>query len=75
MRTIYKILFNIYTNDKTPEYSYNKENKNYVNTYGIGPGGGSRWKTPREIIRDYLGSKFWLLYNKYKLKRERKENK
>lgn len=63
-----KLLFFIYDNDKTPEYSYYKGGKHFLNGNNKAPDKGQRWMTPREIIRNKLGLDFWKLYNKYKKK-------
>jgi hypothetical protein len=58
------LLFMIYDNDKTPEYGYH--GKSRFNSVGLAPGVAKRFKTPKELIRDYIGADFWKLYNKYK---------
>ena len=68
------ILFMIYDNDKTHEYSYGKRGDS-INGAGNFPRGGERFKTPREIVRDHFGSNFWTAYKMYKESFEKLENK
>lgn len=51
-----KILKQILSVDKTPEYEYYSEddNTNYLNGNEIAPKTGSRWCTPKEICCEYL---------------------
>ena len=63
MKEIDKILFMIFDNDKTPDYTYSKKS---VNRCYDKAGLGRRFKTPREIILDYYGLKFWKKYYSYR---------
>ena len=58
-----KMLLEIYFVDKTPLYEY--EGENSLTTEGYKSFRGSRWCTPREIIRDYFSGDFWEKYNKH----------
>jgi len=52
-----KILNQIRSVDKTPEYEYFSENNddtNYLNADGVAPNTGCRWTTPRDICKTWL---------------------
>lgn len=52
-----KLLKQIASTDKTPDYAYYSEtgeSENYLNADGIPPKTGCRWCTPREICNQYL---------------------
>lgn len=57
------LLMRIYFVDKTPVYTY--EGKNSLTTEKHKSFRGSRWCTPREIIKDCIGPSFWDKYRKH----------
>ena len=58
-------LLMIYFIDRTPEYSYGTGKKAQTAEGKIARC-SRRWKTPREVIRDYFYAKgFWGLYETY----------
>jgi hypothetical protein len=62
-----KLLFAIYQNDKTPAYGYGDRDENRNACGDLPPNSGSRFLTPREMIRQHFTEvKFWKLYEDYK---------
>lgn len=52
-----KLLEQIASTDKTPDYVYfsdDMDEKRYLNAEGVAPKIASRWNTPREICNEWL---------------------
>lgn len=64
MREIEKLLLQIYKIDKTPEYGYG-QTEDCRTKEGETPKKGSRFQTPREIIRNYFNGSFWKKWNEF----------